>query len=78
MAGSTAVSSRSPRRWSLAERAASSSGGSLRLPVPRGPSAMLSTRVDFRFRVFRRPKSRADHTDGIYAKSRKRDRDISV
>jgi hypothetical protein len=28
---------------------------------------MLSTRVDFRFRVFRRPKSRADHTYGIYA-----------
>jgi hypothetical protein len=32
------------------------------LPVPRVPSAMLSTRVDFKFRVFRRPKSRADHT----------------
>ena len=51
MAGSH-LSSRSPRRWSLAERAASSSGGSLRSPLPRVPSAMLSTRVDFRSRSF--------------------------
>ena len=41
-----AVSSRLPRRWSLAERAASSSGGSLRSPCPRLSSAMLSTCSD--------------------------------
>ena len=65
--GRFAVASRSPSRWSLAERAASSSGGSLPSPLPRVPSAMLSTRVDFRFRVSRRPKSRADHTYRVSA-----------
>ena len=60
------LSSRSPRRWSLAERAASSSGGSLRSPLPRVPSAMLSTRVAVKgLALPRRPKSRADHTDRV-------------
>ena len=51
----------------LAERAASSSGGSLPSPLPRVPSAHAFNRVDFRFRV-PHPKSRADHTYGVSVK----------